>query len=474
MHTETPEISVIIPTYQNGRELLRAVASVTGQTAVIQGHCTLDIVVVDDAGGPASRPVLDALVQQYPQVNLIRHTERKGPAVARNTGVKAATGEFISFLDADDEWPADKLALLLPLFADATLDVAGGKVKYTVADGVPVPNMRYDDEEHRLAHVHLGALLIRRRIFDGPFGFDETLGFSEDVDWWLRLKEHQIRIVLIEGTTLLYHVHSANMSIGKSITDIQLLRVLHKAAQRRRHETKPAYIPRLNDFRMEQEDPLISIVLPLYNGKNLVSKSIESVLAQSYTHWELLVVDDGSTDGGGDYIRTHFPQATVIRQPNAGVAAARNKGIANAKGDLIAFLDQDDEWLPTKLRDQWDALRSDPYCAFVTCNQHFVCHEGVSLPANFSEKLKAEHRALVPSALLVRKQALQAVSLFDESLDVSSDFDLIRRLRKAGLKEWNVNRLLLRKWYHGNNASLNKDLMRREILSLLHRQINNK
>ena len=127
--------------------------------------------------------------------------------------------------------------------------------------------------------------------------------------------------------------------------------------------------------------------------------------------------------------------------------------------------------MPDKLLEQWKSLKSDPYCGFITCNQLLVCEEGVSLPANFSEQLLEEHRAFVPSALLIRKRVLLNLNGFDESLEVSSDFDLIRKLRKADFKEKNVEKLLLKRWFHGNNASLNKPLLRNEILSLLHKQI---
>ncbi|MGJ7032967.1 glycosyltransferase family 2 protein [Niabella hirudinis] len=468
-----PEISVIIPTYNNGPELFRAVQSLLQQDLVRNSGCQLDIIVVNDASGPVARPFLQELQERYPQVRLISHAVQKGPAAARNTGIRAALGELISFLDADDEWPLNKLSLLLPVLEDPQVDVAGGKIKYLLRNGTPDLHIKYEDDENRLSHVHLGALLVRKRIFEQSFFFDESLRYSEDIDWWLRLKEQQVKIILLEATTLLYHVHGGNMSVHKSIKELQLLKVLHKAAQRRKNNTKMSHIPQLKDYRIRKEDPLISIVLPLYNGKDLVTKSIGSVLDQSYTHWELLVVDDGSTDGGAEFIRGRFPRARIIQQPNAGVAAARNKGINHAGGEIIAFLDQDDEWMPDKLRQQWEVLQQDPYCAFVTCNQYFVCADDIVLPANFSEKLLEEHRGLVPSALLIRKQALLQVHNFDESLDVSSDFDLIRRLRKAGFAEKNVDRLLLRKWYHGANASLNKAVMRREILGLLHRQIKN-
>jgi glycosyltransferase involved in cell wall biosynthesis len=264
------------------------------------------------------------------------------------------------------------------------------------------------------------------------------------------------------------------MSVNKSIKELHLLKILYKSVRRRMNNHASQIMPQVKDFRIHLEDPLISIILPLYNGKELVKKSLDSVLSQTYSHWELIVVDDGSVDEGADFIALAYPQARIISQKNAGVAAARNRGIQHAKGDIIAFLDQDDEWLPSKLREQWDLLKKDPYCAFVTCNQSFFCQPGVTLPANFSEKLMEEHRGLVPSALLIRKHALLSVNMFDESLEVSSDFDLIRRLRKANCKENNVNDLLLRKWYHGNNASQNKPILRKEILGLLHRQIKGK
>ena len=463
-----PHISAIIPTRNNGAELRRAVESLLQQEAVLLGACTMDIHIINDASDTAYLEQLDQLHAEVPMCHLIHLPSQSGPAAARNLGINSATGDFIGFLDADDEWPSDKLSLLLPYFKDPQIEVVGGKIKYILKEGLPDLHMRYEDAEQRITHVHLGALLVRRSLFENDLYFDPSLTFSEDVDWWMRLREKQIGIVITEVTTLLYYVHGQNMSTHKSIHELQLLKIFHQSSKRRtRHN---AYMPQIKEFRIDRPDPLISIVLPLYNGAHLIHKTIEGVISQTYLHWELIVVDDGSTDGGAERIKEHFPQVTVIHQANAGVAGARNKGVRHANGDVIAFLDQDDEWLPDKLTAQWALLKSDPYCAFVTCNQKFLCHEGVVLPANFSEKLFEEHRSLVPSALLIRKQPLLSVGGFDESLEVSSDFDLIRRLRKASFKEDNVDRLLLKKWYHGNNASQDKKVLRNEILGLLFKQ----
>ncbi len=469
-----PGVSVIIPTRNNGPELERAIHSILAQDALTRGKCSVEIIIVNDASEAQYLPFLQQLPAGYPQCRLLHLDKPSGPSAARNTGIREAHEDFISFLDADDEWPHDKLTLLLPFFADPSVEVAGGKVKYIFKEGVTPSNMVYEDDQNRLTHVHLGALLLRESLFGRGLFFDESLRFSEDVDWWLRLRENNTGIVISEATTLLYHVHGNNMSFEKKIDDLQLLRVLHKSVSRRKNMDLNQNIPQLKDFRVQQEDPLISIVIPLYNGKNLIGNTIESVLAQTYKNWELIVVDDGSADAGGDYVRKHYPVVKVIRQENAGVAAARNKGIGEAKGEIIALLDQDDIWLPDKLREQWDLLKTDPYCAFVTCNNIFRCREGVILPANFSDELFKERRSLFPSALLIRRHALRTVNGFEESMTTSSDVDLIRKLRNAGFKENNVNRLLLEKWYHGANAGLNKETMRREFLAVLYKQTKGK
>ena len=93
--------------------------------------------------------------------------------------------------------------------------------------------------------------------------------------------------------------------------------------------------------------PAISVVIPLYNKVKYIRRALDSVLNQTSADLEVIVVDDGSTDGGGHVVlRQHDGRVRLIRQGNKGVSVARNRGVSEARADLIAFLDADDEWLP--------------------------------------------------------------------------------------------------------------------------------
>ena len=126
---------------------------------------------------------------------------------------------------------------------------------------------------------------------------------------------------------------------------------------------------------------MISVVIPLYNKAGQVARTLRSVLGQTFGRFEVVIVDDGSTDGSVNEARSvHDSRIRIVSQRNAGVSAARNRGIAEARYDLIAFLDADDEWKPTYLETQCNLYRKYPDCSVFACNYEFRNADGRVTP----------------------------------------------------------------------------------------------
>lgn len=463
-------LSVIIPVFNNGVEISKAIASVLDQPEIVRGQITLEIILVNDASEASCVTLLESIAALVPEIALYHHEQNQGPAAARNTGIRVAKGDLISFIDGDDEWTPNKLALLLPHLQNAGIMVASGRIQYLFDEGVAKSEMQFETSDNLLSHVHLGASLVKREVFDRGLFFGSSFRCSEDVDWWLQLREHQLGIVIIEEPTLLYHIHGNNMSWDKTPAELNLFAVLQASLRRRRAEKPAQPLPQLNDFR-RFEQPLVSVVIPLFNGEKFIARALNSIEAQTYPHWEVFVVDDGSTDGGADLVAKQFPQVRLMRQENQGQAVARNQGIKEAKGKYIAFLDQDDEWLAEKLTLQVNALNQNPYTAFVTCNQKYHSENGSeTLPSNMRQTLNDVHRSIVPSGLMVRQYALNTVGGFDPALRAGDDMDLLLKLRQVGYKELNVEHLLLKKWFHDANDTFNMPKMRQGLFEVLRRQ----
>lgn len=188
---------------------------------------------------------------------------------------------------------------------------------------------------------------------------------------------------------------------------------------------------------------LVTVVIPTFNRHYCVGRAIESVLAQTHPKWELIVVDDGSTDGTPERLASFGDAIKVIRQTNQGPSAARNAGIRAARGEFVAFLDSDDEWMPDKLERQLDLMRDSRVIVAATnwrtrdagsrtgfdsldFTDPWVCHS----PTEFVSRQGGHHMTL-PS-WLVRRKALLPLGGFNPSLVLAEDNDLLFRLAFVG------------------------------------------
>ncbi|HUU43234.1 MAG TPA: glycosyltransferase, partial [Planctomycetota bacterium] len=187
-------------------------------------------------------------------------------------------------------------------------------------------------------------------------------------------------------------------------------------------------------------EPLVSVVMPAYNTGRFIAQAIRSVLRQTWTHWELIVIDDGSTDDTAAVVATFSdPRIRCISRENTGLSAARNEGIRRARGEYIAFLDSDDLWFPEKLAAQAKILEEDPEAGLTYSNYWFVDEDGVRTGApRFSfarladgwclEKLLVRNAVLGPTTVVLRRSVLDRVGLFHTDLRASEDWDMWRRV----------------------------------------------
>lgn len=207
--------------------------------------------------------------------------------------------------------------------------------------------------------------------------------------------------------------------------------------------------------------PLVSVIIPTFNRARFVGRAIDSVLSQTFQDFELIVVDDGSTDGTAELLSKNYPNIRIFLQPNRGVASARNLGIRNASGELIAFLDSDDEWLPRKLEKQVSLYDShEPF---------FICHSDEIWIRNGCElKQQAKHkkqggrfferaleRCLIsPSSVIISRALLDKVGLFDESLLAAEDYDMWLRITAFHTVRFVEEALIIKHGGHSDQLSV--------------------
>jgi glycosyltransferase involved in cell wall biosynthesis len=196
----------------------------------------------------------------------------------------------------------------------------------------------------------------------------------------------------------------------------------------------------------------VSVIVPLFNGRRYIRGAIESILAQTLPPREIVVVDDGSSDGGADLL-AGYSGLTVITQANAGEAAARNRGIRESTQPFIAFLDQDDLWLPDKLQLQLAAFEQEPAREAVFGRHRLFLEEGT--PWNRPDLMDRPLSARLPGALLVRRSLFARIGLFDESMALGSDVDWTWRANDGGVAFHAMKEEVLRRRIHAANASRN-------------------
>lgn len=222
--------------------------------------------------------------------------------------------------------------------------------------------------------------------------------------------------------------------------------------------------------------PLVSVIIPTYNYGHFIAEAIESVRSQSYRNFEIIVIDDGSTDSTKDVVSS-FPEVRYLHQANQGIAPARNAGLLASRGEFLVFLDADDRLLPDALTLGVAELKADPECAFVSGQWELISKDGKSLPSPPINCIQSDHyRAFLHSnyigtvgQVMFRRSILEAVDGFDTSVPGCDDFELYLRLARSYPLQCH-DKVVLQYRRHGSNSSGKRDMMLESTLRIYQAQ----
>lgn len=221
-------------------------------------------------------------------------------------------------------------------------------------------------------------------------------------------------------------------------------------------------------------EPLVSIIVPVFNGEKYIEETLETILHQDYNSKEVIIVDDGSEDRSADIIK-FFSEVKYIYQENSGVPKARNRGIREAKGEFIAFSDQDDLWKKHKISDQVKYLIDHPDAEYVICKRKIQLDPGLTPPLWLKkELLDSENIDHSPTSLVARSSLFQSLGGFDTDYENASDVDWFFKAKDAGIKKGVIEKVLYIKRIHEENQSNRVKELHKEYLQLIRESIKNR
>ena len=428
-----PLVSIVVPVYNSEAFLQETLDSVFALE-----YEPFEVIVVDDGSSDESA----AIAQSYADVRCIRQ-ENRGPADARNEGIRSARGEFVAFVDSDDVVLPHKLSTQVGYLLDhpdvtATL----GRQVWISPPPDAVPDLVWGD----LDGIPPLSLVIRKAALLEVGCFDPALRGPEDTDLLMRLREGEYQFVVLPEVVMRRRYHGRNLVAGHRAVgrSFDLLK-----AKLDRDRTRTA-----GDDAATSSN-LISVLIPAYNAGLYLHEAIDSAFAQTHRPVEVIVVDDGSEDETRAVAERYGERIRFTREEHRGAGAARNTAVELATGEYLAFLDADDRFLPEKLERQLAALDTDPGLDMVFGHvREFVSPE---LPTDVQASIRppaAPSPWTTPNLMLIRRGAFDRVGPFATELRVAETVDWYARAVEAGLGGIMLPEIVLERRLHPRNSGL--------------------
>ncbi len=436
-----PEVSIIIPCYNQAHYLPEAVGSVVNQT-----FTHWECIIVNDGSSDNTPRIANSLVMQYSekQIRLINQ-ENKGLAEARNAGIKASKGKYILPLDADDLIHPEMLQKTVPLLeSHPEIAIVYTDVRHFGSANRIVCAGEYDFKRLCFQNHLNYCSLYRREAWESAGGYNPNMVWGyEDWDFWISCGEKGYYGKRISEPLFMYRVKETSMYTKALEHHSELMaRIIlnHPSLYDQKHALEAKLILDQCSTGKLKTDPMVSVIVPTYNRPDTLKRTLESIAAQTYKRIEAIVVNDAGEDVSG-VIETFHDRLSIkylVHDKNKGLAAVRNTAIKHASGQYIAYLDDDDIFHPHHIETavkvltttSYKAVYTDAYRAYQTKegDTYKVIKKDIPYSIDYVKGIFYKTNITPVLCVVHDRTCFDEAGIFDETLTVLEDWDLWIRM----------------------------------------------
>ena len=456
---------MIVPVF-NGKEFIdRSISSILPELGQDD-----ELILVDDGSSDGTFGMLCGRYSTDGRILLAACSDNRGPAAARNTGIRLSRGEWIAFCDADDEWLPGKLSAQLRYAAEnpeVRIVLTGEE---TVCDDESARTGQLADYA-RNDTVHFRNAMIRRDVFDRIGLMDESMRIREDTEWLVRARTADIRMGSVPESLYRRHLRDGGLSANAS-------------EEGRKERMLSAFTRGIRGITPETVDAeLLSILVPVYNADKYVSEAVSSCNALQHK-CELIMVDDGSSDGSLSVLRRILSDrlypaglsVTLVHRKHKGQACSRNDAFRLSRGKYLLYLDADDYFTLGAIDLMADTADKSPEAFVISA----MCRDFLSpdLTEEEASKLKINpepYRRMLAGCMLIRRSVFDRIGIYDETMTTSETAQWVMRIRDAGLNVREIGDVTLMRRYHkGNLGRVNREAQMNSYMEMIRLRLKNR
>ena len=440
------KLSVIVPFYNGKSYICRCIDSILPQL-----DDDMELIVSDDASTDGTFEYLCGRYKDEQKLVIIKNAVNRGPAGARNAGIRMARGEWIAFCDADDAWHerrSDKLFSYIRDHGEAEIIFTGIEIvcEEETAETAWLAERLTTDK------YHFYSMFCRREVFERIGLLNEEMRIREDTEWLVRARAAGLSFVFLDEPLYIRNIRpdglsaQADESTRQERIQLAFISGIRRGRNFHQIDTDNSWTDSVFD---------ISILVPMYNAEKYITEAVNSCRSERYSA-EIVVVDDGSGDSSLDKLckaaETCRIPLTIVKRCHKGQAASRNDSLSLSRGRCILYLDADDVFLPGAVDTLMDAAASSTDAMLISALcKDFISPELTTEEAGALQVNPDPYRRMLSGCMLARRDLFRRIGSFNENMPTSETADWVLRLRDAKEKILEINDIVLARRYHKTN-----------------------